>query len=133
MVNSSVKTAYFLDRTAIAMSGLCLLHCLSLPLLVLLLPLPGMLANEHFHAQVLAVVLPVSMVAIAYGFRRHGIRGILVWGAIGMLLLILGGTIVHTSFCVVADSIVTIAGGLTLAVTHYLNSRLATHVYATSA
>jgi hypothetical protein len=123
--DSPVKTTNLLDRTAIAMSGLCLAHCLMLPLLVLVLPLPAALANEHLHAQVLAIVLPVSMVAIAFGFRRHGDRRILIWGAMGMLLLILGGTLVHSSFGLVADTVVTIAGGLTLAATHYYNSLLA--------
>jgi len=127
MDNSSLKTTSTLDRTAILMSGICLAHCLLLPLLVLAIPLPGIVAGEHFHAQVLAIVLPVSMVAIALGFRRHGDRRILVWGAIGMLLLIIGGTLVHASFGLLADTLVTIAGGVTLAVTHYMNSRLARH------
>ena len=127
MDDSSEKTARLLDRTAMAMSGLCLVHCLLLPVIVLLLPLPGMFANEHFHGQVLAIVLPVSMVAIAFGFRRHGDRRVLVGGAIGMLLLILGGTFVHLHYGVLADSLVTIVGGVILAVTHYFNSRLAKH------
>ena len=112
------------------MSGVCLLHCLALPLLILALPLPGLVAGEHFHAQVLAIVIPVSMVAIALGFRKHGDRRILVWAAIGMLLLIVGGTLVHASFGIVADTIVTIAAGLVLAATHYANSRLARHIPA---
>lgn len=127
MNDSSVKTAKLLDRTAIFMSGVCLLHCLALPLMIIALPLPGLASGEHFHAQVLAIVIPVSMVAIALGFRRHGDRRILVWAALGMLLLIIGGTLIHASFGIVADTIVTIAGGIVLAATHYVNSRLAKH------
>lgn len=124
-MNTDTNKTTILDRTAIFMSGLCFLHCLALPLFVLAVPLPGIVVEGHLHAQALAIILPVSMVAIALGFRRHGDRRILVAGAIGMLLLIVGATFVHATFGIVADTLVTISGGLTLAATHYFNSRLA--------
>ena len=44
-----------------------------------------------------------------------------------MLLLVLGGTLVHSSFGMVADAGVTLIAAIALAVTHFFNSRLARH------
>jgi hypothetical protein len=44
-----------------------------------------------------------------------------------MLLLVVGGTLAHTYYGIVADRSFTVSGALVLAVTHYYNSRLVRH------
>lgn len=124
MDNRSVNTPGWLDHLAVGLSGLCLLHCLLLPVALAILPFLGQFRDDHLHAQVLIVVLPVSLIALSLGFRRHRNAQVLAFGAAGLALLVIGGTIAHSLYGIVADRIFTISGSLTLAVTHYRNSRL---------
>lgn len=124
---STSAKARLLDRIAVGLSSLCLLHCLLLPVVIAGLPFLASAGEDHFHVQMLVVVIPVSTVALALGFRRHGTLGVIAMGAGGMLLLYFGGTVAHAQYGIVADRMLTIAGSLLLAVTHYLNSRLSRH------
>jgi hypothetical protein len=125
MDNSTTSTSTTLDQAAVALSGLCLVHCLVMPFAVILLPFLHQFGAEHFHVQMLALVLPISIIALALGFRRHRNFAVIGWGTFGMLLLTVGGTLIHTHYGLAADRIFTIAGALTLAVAHYFNTRLA--------
>jgi hypothetical protein len=127
MVNSALKAAAMLDRAAVMLSGLCLLHCLALPFLLVAMPALSELSGGHLHAQMLVVAIPVSAFALMAGFRRHANRYVLIFGMLGMLLLVAGGTLAHSYYGLAADRTLTIAGALVLAVTHYFNSRLVRH------
>lgn len=124
MDNRSVNEQGVVDQVAVALSGLCLLHCLLLPFAIVLLPFLGRFDESHFHAQLLLVVVPVSVIALVLGFRRHQDKRVLYSGGIGLALLIIGGTVVHAHYGVSADRALTILGSVTLAVTHYMNSKL---------
>lgn len=128
MDNSHARGNTLLDRTAVALSGLCLLHCLALPFVVGLLPLAGQVNGNHFHLQMLLVVVPISVIALALGFRRHGSVAVITGGAAGLLILFAGATVVHDQLGLVADRMVTIVAALTLAVAHFYNSRLSLHL-----
>lgn len=126
-----LKSPEVLDKAAVALSGLCLLHCLALPLVLLLLPFVSALSLDRLHGQMLIVVIPVSVVALLLGFRRHRSRLVLLAGIVGMVLLIIGGTLAHNRLGIAADRTLTIAGAVVLAFTHYRNSRLARHCTGT--
>ncbi len=123
MDSSTSDSAGLLDRAAIALSGLCVLHCLAMPLVLLTLPFLGELTASHFHLQMLLVVVPVSGIALSLGFRRHRRLSIIVAGGIGLALLFIGGTWMHNEIGIIADRATTIAGSLLLASAHYYNSR----------
>jgi MerC mercury resistance protein len=127
MVNSALKPAVMLDRVAVMLSGLCLLHCLALPFLLVSLPAISAFSEGHLHAQMLLLAIPVSVIALAFGFRRHGSRYIVAFGVLGMLLLVIGGTVAHSYYGLIADRAFSISGALVLAVTHYFNSRRIRH------
>jgi hypothetical protein len=112
------------DQLAVGLSGLCLLHCLLLPAAIAVLPLSGLFAGDHLHAQMLIIVLPVSLIALTLGCRRHRDTSVIAWGLAGLLLLVIGGTFAHSYFGIVADRLLTIGGSITLAIAHYRNSRL---------
>lgn len=125
MDRSASDSQNLLDRAAVALSGLCVLHCLALPLVLVAAPVLGQLADTHFHLQMLIAVVPVSALALGLGFRRHRNPLMLVWGSIGMTLLIVGATWAHYRMGLTADRLMTLFGSLILAATHYANSRLA--------
>ncbi len=130
MDNRSSSRGGILDHAAIALSGLCLVHCLLLPIIIVAAPLLAQLNETHFHAQMLLVVLPVSLFAFAHGYRRHGNKRIIAGGIAGIALLFTGGTVAHANYGPLADVLLTIAGSLILATSHYFNNRLMRHVPA---
>ena len=109
------------------LSGLCLIHCLLLPFVVVLLPFLGQFSDDHFHLEMLVVVIPVSAVALFLGYRRHRRAGVVLAGIAGLALLTVGGTVAHSAYGLAADRTLTVLGSITLAVTHYRNFRLSRH------
>ena len=124
MDNSSRRRA-LLDRIAVGLSGLCLLHCLLLPFFVATLPFLGQFDEDHFHTELLIFVIPVSVIALTVGYRRHGRSRIIYSGAVGLIILTLGALVVHDLYGLIADRAMTVTGSLILAFTHYQNFRLA--------
>ena len=122
MDQNTTKSGSWLDGAAVTLSALCLVHCLALPLIVAGVPFLAQYSEGHLHAQVLVVVLPLSIVALALGFRRHRNRRIVLGGAAGMLLLLVGATVAHEQLGLTADRVFTIAGSITLATAHFYNS-----------
>lgn len=112
----------WLDGAAVVLSALCLVHCLALPLIVIGVPFLAQFAEGHLHLQMLAVVLPLSSLALGIGYRRHRNGRILTAGIVGMLLLTIGATVAHSQLGLIADRAFTICGSLTLATAHYFNS-----------
>ena len=116
------KPTNWLDGAAVALSALCLIHCLALPIIVAGLPFLAQFAEGHLHLQMLVIVLPLSVVALALGFRRHRSARIIAAGAVGMLALVIGATVAHSHLGLAADRAFTIVGALVLAAAHYFNS-----------
>jgi len=116
------KPNNWLDGAAVGLSALCLVHCLALPLLVAGLPFLAQFAEGHLHAQMLVVVLPLSIVALGLGFRHHRSTWIVLTGVLGMLTLVVGATVAHARLGLTADRVFTITGALVLATAHFYNS-----------
>jgi hypothetical protein len=117
------------DLTGIALSFTCLLHCLALPLLLLLAPaLSRWIAlPEGVHAAILLLALPAAAVAMRDGWRRHRriVPAILAAAGLGLLAL---GLSAHEGWIAVAnpeaaDRLLTSIGALTLAAAHLANWR----------
>ncbi len=130
MDNRPSRQGSILDHAAIALSGLCLVHCLALPAIIVAVPLLAQLNETHFHAQMLLVVVPVSLFAFAHGYRCHYNKRIIAGGIAGIAILFIGGTVAHAKYGVLADSLLTIAGSIVLATSHYFNNRKMRHVPA---
>lgn len=122
MKQDTQKNRDWLDGAAVALSGLCLLHCLALPLVVAGVPFLAQYAETHLHYQVLVAVIPLSVFALSIGYRRHRDWRIALGGAVGMLLLVVGATVAHTQLGIAADRFFTVIGSLVLATAHFFNS-----------
>jgi hypothetical protein len=111
-----------LDGIAVAMSALCLVHCLLLPLLLILVPaLTAFLAiPESFHRIALLFAIPTSILALAAGFRRHRSSLPIVIVAPGLALLAFGALGVEVPW---QETLLTVAGALLLSLGHALNWR----------
>ena len=124
MNQAPAKSTDWLDNAAVGLSGLCLAHCLALPLIAGALPVLLPFVEGHLHAQMLVLVLPLSVIAIGIGVGRHRNTRV-VWGAaIGLLLLIVGATVAHEQLGVLADRAFTVSGAVVLAIAHLYNGVL---------
>jgi hypothetical protein len=115
------------DGVAISLSGLCLAHCLALPVLAVTLPFLGALAQaEWVHWLFVALAAPASLVALLSSSGRPSV-GLMSGAVLGLALLIAGaaGWPDHES-----ETLLTVAGGLVLAGVHALNWRRARHAHA---
>jgi hypothetical protein len=117
------------DLLGITLSLTCLIHCLALPLLILLAPaLAAWIAiPEWAHAVILMLALPAAMLAMADGWRRHG-RALPVLLAGAGLGLLAAGLAAHEGWLAladpdIADRLLTTVGAVTLATAHLLNWR----------
>lgn len=120
-----------LDALAILLSGLCLLHCLALPVVVAALPLAAssLFADERFHQWLLLGAVPTSIFALGWGWRRHRDRPVALLGAAGMLLMIVAAVGVASGWIEAAgERGLTIVGAVLLALAHARNYRLRDHV-----
>lgn len=113
--------ASLLDAGAIALSALCLLHCLALPLLAAALPLLGVWAEaEWVHVLFVAIAAPTTGFALRRAHLRYPVP---LWAgvvAVTGLLCLLAGAAEWPSHD--AETPLTVAGSLLLAGTHVWNA-----------
>lgn len=112
-----------MDRFAVAASTVCAVHCLALPLLLGVFPALGtsLLGQELFHRLLLWIVIPLSVVSLSLGCRKHGSRAVAVFGICGLTLLALAATIGHDVLGESGERIATLLGALAIAVAHTRN------------
>ena len=114
-----------LDRASIGLSVICVLHCFAAPILLAfapsLLALP--VADEKFHAVLIFLILPASLVALTLGCRRHGDMSVVYWGCGGLVVLL--GTLVlgHDLLGDSGEKIMTVFGSGLVVIGHTLNFR----------
>ena len=116
---------YFFDKLAISLSLLCVIHCLALPLLLVLLPstVALQLDNEAFHLWMVLAVIPSSLYALTMGCKQHRRYQFLAFGATGLFFLslaIIGEGTIGESW----EKILTVLGSICIAYGHIRNFRL---------
>ena len=116
----------YLDRIGVFLSATCLLHCLTLPVMLTIAPMTqtGLLDEQTFHLVLLWFILPVSLIALGIGCRQHKDLLILVLGGTGLCLLLFAGLVGHTVLSPSAERAVTIVAGLILAAAHLRNFKI---------
>lgn len=127
--DSTAKMSSVLDSVAVGLSGLCLVHCLALPLLIALFPLLGasLIDHETFHQLILIAVIPTTAISLGAGYRRHRHAPVAVLGIIGVAALVFAAFALHTLHAHYLETWVTVAGGLTIASAHVGNFRRCRH------
>ncbi len=81
----------YLDRIAISLSTICIVHCLAMPFVVAMLPVAAITfgSDGHFHALMLWFVVPTSAIGFSLGYRVHRKTAIVVRGAVAVAVLAL--------------------------------------------
>jgi hypothetical protein len=122
------------DRVGATASFLCAIHCALLPFVIALLPLLGLefLADHAFERRFVLFAAALAALVLVNGRRRHGQRTPMMLAVPGLLLLVLGVTVVDLDDQVVLHSVMVTTGGLLLALGHVLNLRHAHRVHVAS-
>lgn len=120
------KIQKLLDGAAISASALCILHCLATPILLIAMPVLSstFMADEEFHRFLVIFVLPVSLVALFIGCRRHRDPVVLALGSLGLISLVSIAHLGHDLFGEDGEKAATIISGMILGIGHLRNYKL---------
>lgn len=123
MRNYSNVMQPFADKASIGLSFLCLLHCLAVPLLIVLLPSFVVLGldDERFHIWLVVVIIPLSAFALTLGCTRHRRLSVLLSGAIGLLFLCMAPLLGHDFLGESGERLSTVIGSVLIAASHVKN------------
>jgi len=80
----------WLDSFAIGIAGVCAVHCLLLPLILVLVPIfsTSFFAHQMFHIWMLCLVLPTTGLAVFTGCRKHKDKWVAGLSALGVACLL---------------------------------------------
>jgi len=119
-VSESTSSSHWLDRLAIGLSGLCVVHCVGTALLVTLLAsVGGVLLNPAIHEVGLTIAIALAAVALGRGVLIHGFMLPVAIGGLGIGVMAGALTLPHGSQEVMS----TIFGVALVALGHDLNRR----------
>lgn len=121
----------YLDRLAISLSAICIVHCLAVPLVIAVLPLAvlGLGGGSHFHAVMLWLVVPISTAGLIMGYREHGRWAIVVTGFIGMAVVSVAALWGHDEWPISIEVLVSLVGSALLAGAHWVNFAIVRRVH----
>jgi len=115
-----------LDKTAIVFSTLCVLHCLALPLLMVLLPALAILPlnQEMFHLGMVMCVLPTSIYAITLGCKKHKKLSVAYTAGLGLIALVAAVVFGEGHLGEIGEKLLTTFGAVIIASAHLKNYKL---------
>ena len=109
---------HILDRLAIGLSGLCIVHCLGTAIaLALLASAGGILGASWIHEIGLALAMVLGVVALARGVVEHGFMLPVAVGSLGLGVMAGALRLPHDG----TEALFTLAGVSILALGHRLN------------
>ena len=107
-----------LDRMAIGLSGLCVVHCLATTVLLALLSAAGgMLGSPWIHEVGLGLAMIMGAIALGRGILEHGYTMPSAVGGLGLGVMAGALTMPHDGM----EALYTVAGVAILALGHRLN------------
>ena len=147
-----MNTAYFKkqisDKLSICLSLCCILHCIALPLLILMIPSISSfwINDENVHIVLVILAVPISLFAMGKSLRVHHNYKCISLAGVGLLLLVAAifmhdigftgehgheengnqehGHEEHGGLGETLETIFTVIGGLVLLSAHFINIRL---------
>ncbi|RME16303.1 MAG: MerC domain-containing protein [Bdellovibrio sp.] len=114
------------DRLGVFVSGLCIIHCLSLPILLAFFPQikKKFFPKEDFtHMILLAFILGFAGAAFLSGYHVHGEKKPVIFMSIGVLIVIFATYFAHNLLGHYWEPVLAIIGSLFLIYAHILNHK----------
>lgn len=120
------KSTSFWDLFGMAVSVLCVVHCVLTPLVLFLAPAilaSGVVTEDITHKILIVFVALAGLFALTPGFRIHGDRRPLVFGVLGLFLMAFATFAVHDFLGHEWESILAIPASAAIIYSHYLNRK----------
>ncbi|MBT6325896.1 MAG: MerC domain-containing protein [Bdellovibrionales bacterium] len=113
------KSEKTLDKLGMIISGVCVIHCLLTPIIVLALPwVEGIFSHEVVHLSLLLFLFPLAIFTFTHGYKTHKKLSIVIMGAIGISFISIPILIHPAEF---TEQALTISGSIILIIAHYNN------------
>jgi peptidoglycan/LPS O-acetylase OafA/YrhL len=111
------------DFVGIGLSVLCLIHCLTLPLLITFAPailrrLPG---DDITHRGLAVAIGLVGVLAFRSGYRMHRRRWLLILFVVGLALVSVAAILGDEVLTGYGEGAITVCGGLLIVTAHLVN------------
>ena len=118
-----IKYRNLWDRLGIALSVVCLVHCLRLPVAIAIAPFVAArwLGADEFHVTAALALVPVALLAMVPGLRRHGRKGVAAAMAAGLSLISTAAFAGERLLSQEWTTGIAVAGGLILVTAHAVN------------
>jgi hypothetical protein len=115
----------YVDRVAIALSTICIVHCLAMPFVIAILPIAAFTVggDGHFHSLMLWFVVPTSVLGFGLGVRVHKRVDIVLMGAAAIAVLAAAALWGHSAWDPSVEVLVNVAASVLLAAAHWRNFR----------
>jgi hypothetical protein len=115
-----------IDKVAIGLSTVCTVHCLLLPIILVMLPAlsTNIFGDEVFHQWLLIAVIPTSLIALTMGCRQHKNLSVMIFGLLGLAILIPSAFLGHDLLGEAGEKIASVLGAAFIALGHIRNSSL---------
>lgn len=113
------------DRIGIFLSSLCVVHCLLLPILMVVSPATAIFfksEENYVHTYLLLFLIPVAFFALYSGFRMHKEKKPIFLMIVGVAFVLAGTFLAHKWLGHVWEPVVVTIGSVIIVRAHLLNS-----------
>ncbi|MFQ5571160.1 MAG: MerC domain-containing protein [Rhodothermales bacterium] len=123
-VQSDIKLSYW-DRVGIAVSGICVVHCLLLPVALAVLPLwpLGEALHGWLHPVFALLLVPTTVMAAVSGYRKHRQQVVVALLGTGLVAILVAGGLGYAHPGVAVETALTLCGSGLLIAGHWRNWR----------
>ena len=114
------------DKLAISLSLVCVIHCLFAPSFVILSSgyYAATLDNEFVHNLILFFAIPISLFALALGYKNHGAPQYFFIGITGLIILVMAVILGEPLYGETGEILFTILGSVFVVFAHYKNHQI---------
>lgn len=115
---------FSLDKMSIGLSMICTIHCITIPLMVIIFPsilVFVQLDHHSIHETLAWIAVPTSAVAAYLGYQNHKDQLVPFLTAIGAISLLATAFFGHDAFGEVGEKFATLFAGSILAYAHWRN------------
>ena len=114
------------DKLAISLSLACVIHCLFVPSFVILSSgyYATTLDNEFVHNLILFFAIPISLFALALGYKNHGTPQYFFIGITGLIILVMAVILGEPLYGETGEILFTILGSVFVVFAHYKNHQI---------
>ena len=118
-----IKTQQNSDKIAMTLSMICVIHCFFVPSFLIIGAgyLSLTIDNEFVHKAIVLLAIPISLFALAIGYKNHKTSSFMPMAVFGLLMLILAVVLGESVLGETGERIFTLFGSAALAYAHYKN------------